>query len=226
MRRLAGAILTAAFLAGPAAAQLSEEVVEVPTSRETREAAGPAAPESDDWREAASPYDVERIDQNDAAYAAALKVAREAGTADDQTELLTVLSDLPQPIAAEELAGDWECRTIRIGGEPAGLRIYGWWRCQIAELSGGLLLEKLTGSELSSGYLFPEGDTRMVYLGHRHGRNEPAASYDGPAGPEGDVPENPDDPGILTQRGPDRLLLVKPRPTIEASDYDILELRR
>ncbi len=65
----------------------------------------------------------------------------------------------------------------------------------------------------------------MVYLGHAHGRAEPARDYDGAEGPSGDDPANRDDPGILTQRGPDHLLLAKPYP-VGDPDYDLLELRR
>lgn len=220
------ATVFAAAIAGKAAAQFTEETVQVPLSRETRAEAEPAHPDADAWREAAAPYDIERIDGNDTAFTEALATARSVGSAEDQTALLGLLADLPVPVDPDALPGEWDCRTIRIGGEPAQLNLYGWWRCQISNLSAGLLVEKLTGSELTSGYLYPESDTRMIYLGHWHGRNEPAAAYDGADGPEGDDPENRDDAGILTQRGPDRLLLVRPRPTFDGSDYDILEFRR
>lgn len=217
------------LLAGPSAAQFTEETVEVPISRETRDAAlrsGPGEPSEKGWREAAAPYDVERIEGNDEAYGRAMEVARTAGSEGARTLLLETLRALPRPIEPRALTGQWECRAIRITYDPPGLRIYGWWNCQIVEFSAGLLLEKITGEELTSGYLYPESDTRMIYLGHRHARVEPARPYDGPDGPQGDDVENRDDPGILTVRGEDRLILAKPRPTIADSDYDFLEFRR
>ena len=123
------------------------------------------------------------------------------------------------------MAGRWECRTIRITDDPESLRIYDWYDCQISYLTDGYLLEKLGGSELSSGFLYPDTGTRMIYLGHAHSRTEPALDYDGQGGPEGDDPANPDDPGILTRRAEDRLLLAKPLP-VGPPVYDLLEMRR
>lgn len=177
------------------------------------------------WRDIAAPYDIERIEANEADYGRMLEVARRVGSEADQAELARILADLPQPFGDEDLTGRWQCRTVRFTEDPARLKIYDRFDCQITELSAGLLLEKLTGSELSGGYLYPDSETRMIYLGYRHGRNEPARDYDGPEGTTGKDPGNRDDPGILTRRGPDRLLLAKPSPVVD-SDYDLLEFRR
>ena len=220
-----------------AAAQLQEEDVQVPASRQTveeaareAEAAEEAAAEALDteateaplgaWRELAAPEDVARIEDNERAYGAALELARRAGTDADRAELARILADLPQPIDAGALAGRWDCRTVRFVEEPADFRVYGWFPCQISALPQGLLLEKLGGSELTAGYLYPESETRMIYLGYAHGAGEPAGEYEGAA-----TPAERRDPGILTQRGPDRLLLAKPDPA-GAADYDFLEFRR
>lgn len=244
MRGLIRALaLVAAAMPLQAWPQMQEEVLEVPTSGATRDAEqaeinaeaetapeadgdadAPAAPQAD-WREVAAPYDIERIEANEADFGRMLELARRAGSEADQAELARILADLPQPFAGADITGRWQCRTVRFTEDPARLRIYDWFDCQITALSNGLLLEKLTGSELSGGYLYPDGETRLIYLGYRHGRAEPARDYDGPEGPEGKVPENRDDPGILTLRGDDRLLLVKPAPVVD-SDYDILEFRR
>ena len=236
MRALTAALaLSLALLPRAGGAQMQEDAVTVPTSPETRaadqagtEAAEAPVPGEEDrpaWRELASPYDIERIDANPRAYAEALEIARRAGTDADRAELARILADLPQPIDPAALPGSWDCRTVRFIAEPADFRVYDWFPCRITELPDGLLLEKLGGSELTAGYLYPDGQMRMIYLGHAHGPNEPAGNYDGAGGPSGDDPANPDDPAILTQRGPDKLLLAKPYP-VGAPDYDILEFRR
>ena len=222
-------------LAGPAAAQLTEEVMEVPTSQASRDAeqaridaeagAEGVVETAGDWREIASAYDIERIEGNDAGFARALEVAKTSGSPADQAELKQVLAPLPDEIDLATLPGRWQCRTIRFVEEPANFRVYDWFDCQISALSDGLLLEKLGGSELTSGFLYSDTPTRMIYLGHAHSRNAPARDYDGDDGAIGDDPANPDDPGILTQRGEGRLLLAKPSP-VGPPDYDYLELRR
>lgn len=236
-----GHVAAAAFmvllLPQGAAAQLQEEDVEVPVSRQTadeverdaqaaEEAAAEALEETavesplGDWREVAAPEDVARIEDNERAYGAALDLARRAGTDADRAELGRILADLPQPIDRATLPGRWDCRTVRFVEDPANFRVYGWFPCQISDLPQGLLLEKLGGSELTAGYLYPESETRMVYLGYAHGQSEPARDYPGAAGPA-----ERRDAAILTQRGPDRLLLAKPDPLGDA-DYDFLEFRR
>lgn len=236
MRVLTGLMVVVAVLLPPRAwPQMQEEVIEVPTSGATREAeqsrideeAGTEGEPIDmpPWREVAAPYDIERIEANEADYGRMLEVARRAGSSADRAELARILGDLPQPIGDDDITGRWQCRTVRFVEEPAKLTIYDWFDCQITRLSKGLLLEKLSGSELTGGLLYPESETRMIYLGYRHHRSEPARDYDGPDGAEGDDPANRDDPGILTRRGPDRLILAKPSPVVD-SDYDLLELRR
>ena len=235
--RSAGAALLALMLPQGVAAQLQEEDVEVPASRQTveeataeAEAAEEAAAEALDqaaaevplgaWRDAAAPEDVARVESNERGYGQALDLSRRAGSDADRAELARVLADLPQSIDTAALPGRWECRTIRFVGEPPDFRIYDWYPCQISELPRGLLLEKLGGSELTAGYLYPESETRMIYLGYAHGSGEPAGEYQGAA-----TPAERRDPAILTQRGPDRLLLAKPDPVGDA-DYDFLEFRR
>ena len=236
MRAVIAALgISLALLPRAAGAQMQEEILQVPTSPETRAAAEPGADAAEEtaatgedqlpWREVASPYDIERIEANPTAYAEALEIARRSGTDADRAELARILADLPQPIDPAALPGNWNCRTVRFIAEPADFRVYDWFPCRITELPEGLLLEKLGGSELTAGYLYPDGETRMIYLGHAHGPNEPPREYGGAAGPTGDDPANRDDPAILTQRGPDKLLLVKPYP-VGAPDYDVLEFRR
>ena len=239
MRGLVVVAILLALVPRPGAAQLQEQDVQVPTSRETREAAEQEVEAAEreaaeqeaaeqeaaetparDWRELAAPGDVERIEANERAYGRALELARRAGSDADRAELGRILADLPQPIDAAALPGRWDCRTIRFVEEPADFRVYGWFPCQISELPQGLLLEKLGGSELTAGYLYPESETRMIYLGYAHGQTEPAREYPGADGPAERL-----DPGILTQRGPDRLLLAKPDPAGDA-DYDFLDFRR
>lgn len=181
-----------------------------------------------EWRDAASPFDLERLDGAGAQLRRAVDEARARGTPEDVAALDGVLGTA-QPIDGEALLGDWRCRTMKLGGL-GGLVVYGWFQCRISYGAEGLWFEKLTGSQQTAGYLWPNrtGDeplTSFIYLGSAHYRDEEPAPYGGPGNTLGDSRENRDDPGILEVLGPDHVRIGFPSPIFE-SDYDFLELRR
>lgn len=180
---------------------------------------------AEDWRAVANAFDRDRLERHDAAFGKAMQIAMTEGTRADLQTVLDLFATPPQPIDPAALTGDWRCRTIKLGGPFAGLVVYGWFRCRILSPEGRLRFVKLSGSQRTLGRLFADSSNRMIYLGTAHYPEELPLPYSGPGLSKGRVRENRDDPAILTQRGPGRLMLGFPWPILE-SDYDILELRR
>ena len=190
----------------------------------------PAVVHAQDWRAAASPYDLERLDNALAARDKALAQALIGAKLQDLATLREILQPA-QSIGGEALIGDWRCRTMKVGGL-LPLTIYGWFKCQIDYGPNGLTFRKLTGSQRTSGELWPiyaengEGfPVRWIYLGASHYGDEPPRAYGGPDNPLGKTSKNRDDPGILEAIGPNHIRIGFPSPVVE-SDYDFLDLRR
>ncbi|ESR26369.1 DUF4893 domain-containing protein [Lutibaculum baratangense] len=194
MRRFATMILASLLLACPAAAQ---EV----------------APE---FTELMNEADEARIARFDEALGQALIQAVKAGAFEDIETLQQAIGGEAQPTSAEGLIGDWRCRTIKIGGN-LPLVAYGFFDCRIERVTGGLSLQKLSGSQRTSGRLVSLDGSRWGYVGADHYAREDPIAYD--ANSERNTV------GILSRVGRDRLWLGMPEPQFE-SDFDVLELVR
>jgi hypothetical protein len=176
-----------------------------------------------DWKATITPADrgrlnqlAESIKQGDAAAAA-------SNPAPADTKVLRAILDPPdRPIAIDRLAGNWRCRTVKVGEI---LVVYSWFKCCIAATADGLLLEKISGSQRLSGTLYADGPTRLILLGAGTVNDDSPVPYSALAG-EGD-PADPDADmvGVLTQPALDRLRIVFPFPRYE-SIYDVMELKR
>jgi hypothetical protein len=161
--------------------------------------------------------DKARLAQFDTTRSAAIADARARGAAADVATLDTVLAGDALPFAESfNPIGDWRCRTIKLGGDPA-LVIYGWFNCRISDDESGWRLEKPTGSQRTSGRFFTESDTRLTYLGALHYRDEQPKAYGSEA--------ERDQVAYAVRAGQDRLRLEFPLPQYE-SKLDILELQR
>jgi len=119
-------------------------------------------------------------------------------------------------VPADEIApGDYLCRTIKAGGL-SPLVIYQNFRCEVRTDGNGLVLEKLTGSQRSSGDLIStEGG--LVYRGALHYGNEDPIGYQGAS--------ERDQVACLARVNTDRpvYILEFPSPIFE-SFFDILTL--
>jgi len=184
-----------------------------------------------DWRGAASPYDIERLDIAAELLAHVIPAARKNGDARDVRELDGIAGP-SQPIEGEALIGNWKCRTMKLAGKYVDLIVYGWFKCRISFGAEGLFFEKLTGSQRTSGYLWPEypasGEglpVRYIYLGAAHYGGEELRKYGGPKNTLLRVRENRDDPGILEAIGRNHMRIGFPMPVLE-SEYNFLELKR
>ena len=89
--------------------------------------------------------------------------------------------------------------------------------CRIEPGNGVLGLAKLDGSQRPSGWLYPDGPQRMIFLGSVRMADERRPL------PYGGDPER-DMAGILERIGPERWRLVLPRPRWEAM-LTVVELR-
>lgn len=122
----------------------------------------------------------------------------------------------PGLVRPGEIAGDYQCRTIKLGGI-LPLTVYGWFRCEIAPSEAGFAIRKTTGSQNFSGTLIASGDGYLYKGASNYGDESPRAY--------GDKPDE-NQVGCLTglagQSG--HLLLELPSPLLE-SLHDVIELR-
>ena len=182
-------------------------------------AAAPALAASADWRRDATAEDNDRIDRLQGAWHSALRAARRSNG--PEVAALGALADPKAGLQGPEPApGDYRCRAIKLG-DRAGLGLpyvaYPWFRCRIELSPGGdLSLRKLTGSQRTSGNLYPMNRKRLAYLGaEAWGDGEGPLAYN----------QNPErnQAGVFERIGPQRWRLVLPWPKYE-SELDLLEL--
>jgi len=148
--------------------------------------------------------------------AKALESAK-SGDAADRKVLETVLS---RPIVAfsdRSLTGNWQCRTIKLGGDFGTLTIYDWFKCKVTDDGSGWVLEKLTGSQRTRGRLYDDGPKRAIYLGSFFVEGDPVKPYGSG--------RKTDQVGYAFRTGRNAWRIEFPAPYYE-STLDILELKR
>jgi hypothetical protein len=164
-----------------------------------------------------SAADKARLQQFDTVRKDAIADAKTKGDPADVKILDGILSGGMLPFSGDFNAeGGWRCRTIKLGGDPA-LVIYGWFKCRISDDGAGWKLEKLTGSQRTTGRLYTENDTRLIYIGAGHYGYEQPRSYGSSA--------EQDQVAYVLRPGQNRLRFEFPLPQFE-SKFDILELER
>lgn len=147
------------------------------------------------------------------AWDTALAGARQAGHGSELAALGALVDPdaaLPDPAPP---AGSYRCRTIKIGAQGDLLEYiaYSWFECDISDGPRGTLrFEKTTGSQRQEGYLYPDNDRRMVFLGALAlgGQETAAPEY-------GEQPER-DVAAVLERVGRERWRLVEPWPEYES----------
>jgi hypothetical protein len=188
-------------------------------------AAEPATPAplpaqaSDDWQVYARPADVQRLARLDSAWQEGLRRARAEG---HEAEL-DALGALAKPGGGltprvQPAPGEYRCRTYKLGGEAAGLPFvaYPYFKCEVELTPGGdLIVRKLDGSQRFAGKLYPERDSRLVYLG--------AAALGSETPPEYGANPERDQIGVVERVGDQRWRLALAWPRTE-SVLDIIEL--
>lgn len=173
--------------------------------------------------QALRPSDQARLDDFDATVAFALLGAFAEGPPGDVAVLASALRG--QPTVADP-AGDWSCRTLKLGGL-LPLTAYPAFRCRVTEVSPGTWhLEKLTGSQRLDGTIRAE-EGRNLYTGVGFVDGGPAGTYADM--PEADEAVEPGQTfpqvGLFEIAAPDQARLFLPRPFFESA-LDILWLYR
>lgn len=178
-----------------------------------------AADAVDTWRATATDRDQERIRGWYKSWEDALADARAKGNGADvdrEGVLLQPLAALPNPHLP---AGDYRCRTVKLGAlGRAGLGYvgYGWFRCHVSAEQGLSSLTKLTGSQRPVGLIFPDNLKRQIFLGTLElGDEKMAVNYGSD--------RMRDMAGLVERIGDNRWRLVLPAPAYE-SLLDVIEL--
>jgi hypothetical protein len=169
------------------------------------------------------PQETLRLDRFEEVAGEALLRAFQTGAPSDLTALTSALSGAPLVAFDEGLGGDWDCRTMKLGGI-SGLVVYSPFKCRLTFQGNGYLFEKLSGSQRTSGFLSLR-DGRAVYVGVGYVTGgTPPAYADLAADFEGDGEIQPDI-AVFERVSNQRARLMFPAPVVE-SDFDILELTR
>ncbi|WP_137869906.1 DUF4893 domain-containing protein [Sphingopyxis sp. 2PD] len=176
-------------------------------------------PAAGSWRATATDADKERIRGWYSSWEAALADARAKGHGaeiDREGVLLQPMAALPN---AHLPAGDYRCRTIKVGAKGRGglsYIAYGWFRCRVAPEQGLSSLTKLTGSQRPVGLIFPDHLKRQIFLGTLElGDEKMAVNYGSD--------RMRDMAGLVERIGDNRWRLVLPAPAYE-SLVDVIEL--
>jgi hypothetical protein len=146
----------------------------------------------------------------------ALAEAKAGGTADELATLDTVVNAQPQSWSGFDMTGNWQCRTIKVGGISPHV-VYGWFKCRVTDDGSGWMLENISGSQRTKGRFFDDGDKRLTYLGSFYIDGDPVKPYG--SGPDSDQF------GYVFRTGAKAFRIELPAPRYE-SKLDILEFRR
>ena len=185
-------------------------------------AAVPASAQN--WRDYAHPNDIDRLTQLPQVRAAAIADAQNTNSGRGNVDALARVMDAQgRAVPAQALMGDWRCRQMKLGRMTSYMVYDQWFSCNIRPYKGGLLLQKMNGSQRFVGFLFPENGA-WVYLGASSARGEPWHNYSG-ASPALGAQATPDDQiGLLTGIGNNHLRLEM--PAIQESLLDVVEFAR
>ena len=178
-----------------------------------------ATPALAGWQDVASQYDQQRLSKIDESRAKAMDEARAGSDMGAISEAL----DGPRG-SANGVEGSWRCRSIKIGGMTPS-RVYGWFNCRISSRGGHLFFQKTSGSQRTSGYLYPNEGGTYVYLGAGAMSTEPMHAYSGSGASVG-ADATPDDQiGLLSASSGGHARIEFPYP-VQESTFDVIELRR
>ena len=176
------------------------------------------------WEDVASPYDVQRLERLEEARAKGMDAADAGRIERDSRAVHAALTGRVYPVSRGELMGSWRCRTAKSGGILPGIG-YDWFHCRVSERDGHLFFEKLSGTQLLAGWLYPHEGGGYVLLGAWSVNGEPTHAYSG-NGVSAGAKTSPDDAiALVSAAGPGHVRLEFPFPGQE-SVYDVMELRR
>jgi len=175
------------------------------------------------WKELAAPADLDRLVQLPQIRSEAIADAQRGQGRGDFRAIPRVMQPDGHGIPARELMGNWRCRQMKLGRMTSYMIYDQWFSCNIRPYNGGLLLQKMNGSQRFVGFLYPENGA-WVYLGASSARGEPYHNYSGNS-PSIGASVTPDDQiGLLTGIGNNHLRLEI--PAVQESLLDVVEFAR
>jgi len=124
-------------------------------------------PITEDWRAVASAEDFDRAQRLADAWQRGLDAARAQG----QERTISSLGPLLDPAAVLPRAapppGPYRCRVVRLDSRPRrrALSVFPVHFCHVGVEGELLILAKTTGAERPGGFLYPDSDARLVFLG-------------------------------------------------------------
>lgn len=164
-----------------------------------------------------------RFDRFDGTAGRAIMDALAGGSRGDVDMLQAAMAGTPLPPLRTSLAGDWKCRTLKLGGL-LPLTVYAQFDCKISQDGATYILEKTSGSQRVTGRISLLGD-QMVLLGVGYVADATPPLYgDLPDGDFGDGEVQPV-VGLVEQTTPNAARIMFPQPLLE-SNLNILFLTR
>ncbi len=198
------------------AATAALQACQLPSVAEPLEVEMPADEAPSGWRAVALAEDRDRLDRLPETWAAARSAALRgyARRLAAEGELLDPDSALPR---AEPSPGPYRCRIVRLrAAARRPFTAFPPFFCHVVDEGEQLSLTKEAGGERPGGYLWPDGERRLVFLGaFARGREPLPPAY-------GDEPDR-NLAGVLERVGIFRWRLVIPLPAEEGA-VDVLEL--
>ena len=122
-----------------------------------------------------TPADKARLEKYDETRKAALEEAK-SGDAAEAAALNSLLAKPLLTLSDFDLGGDWQCRTTKVGGL-SPLIVYGWFKCRVSDDGSGWKLEKISGSQRTTGRFYDDGENRLIYLGSFYVAGETPKPY-------------------------------------------------
>jgi len=183
-----------------------------------------ASPAFAGWQDQASSADIDRLVQLPEIRKAAIADAQSGNSGQGDVHALARVMDADgHGIPANALLGNWRCRQMKLGRMTSYMVYDTWFSCNIHPYKGGLILQKMNGSQRFIGFLYPENGA-WVYIGASSARGEPYHNYSGRT-PSIGAEVTPDDQiGLLTGIGNNHLRLEM--PAIQESLLDVVEFSR
>ncbi len=171
------------------------------------------------WREQATEADVKRLDD----WEKALKTGRDGAINGGHDSDVKKRAPLFENVAAKPdsniPAGLYNCSITKLDGNPDGglpYIDYPEFRCRITDMVGRKHFTKLTGSQMTIGWIYEVGRKQSIYLGTL------MYGYENALTPYGKTPER-DQAAVVQRIGKDRWRMVFPYPYYE-SQVDVMEL--
>ena len=151
----------------------------------------------------------------------AIAEAEAAGPSEDLALLKKALDGAPMSMSGTfKPTGKWRCQMIKVGSRSEGLLpiiSYPPFKCRIREDGAGWFMEKVSGSQRTSGYLYTDSDTRLIYLGAGSVNDDPQRKYNQEA--------LYNEPAYVFRLGKNKLVFEFPAPEFE-SKFNVLVLER